>query len=287
MIFLFCILSFVLLFFFFYKDDRDGRDDKDDKYKENYIYYKKRKYPKVYIYLLCFNEEYVIESTILHYRRKFPGCVITIMDNYSTDNSVDIAKKYNCIIQYWENDIEKGKISEHMYRKLKNNLWKEHKYKDAWIITCDMDEWIEIDWEELLEEDKKGTTIISTYGINIVADSKREDLKDIDLSKENKGYHDNDYSKNICFKVPDIKEINFDIGSHTISPIGNIKYSDKKYILRHMNYLGLKYLIYKLKGRHLRLSQENIKNNWGVQYTNDVEKIKTSYNEAAKKIKKE
>ena len=110
---------------------------------------------------------------------------------------------------------------------------------------------------------------------------------DINLFNQNQGYHDKDYSKNICFKIPDIKEINFSIGGHGIEPEGNIKYSQKVYHLKHMNYLGLPYSIYKLKGRHLRLSQENIRNNWGTdRYTNDMGRIISLYKTALEKIGK-
>jgi len=208
------------------------------------------------------------------------------MDNYSTDNSVEIAKKHGCSVFYWENTLENGKISEHLYRSLKNNKWKENQDENAWIVSSDMDEWIDITDAELLEEEKKGVTIIDTTGFQIVGESKEKDLSDIDLLTQNTGYFDKVYSKKICFKVPEIREINFDIGAHTISPVGNVKYSEKKYIMKHLNYLGENYLIYKYQGRNKRLSDENKRCGWGNQYTNDVQNIKNAYQNAYQNSKK-
>ena len=69
----------------------------------------------IYIYILCYNEEILIENTIKHYKNNFPNSIIIILDNYSTDNSINIAKKYNCNIEKWKSDV----IDEHKYLELK------------------------------------------------------------------------------------------------------------------------------------------------------------------------
>ena len=46
----------------------------------------------IQLYLYCYNEELIIESTILHYKKMFPTINITILDNESTDKSAEIAE---------------------------------------------------------------------------------------------------------------------------------------------------------------------------------------------------
>jgi glycosyltransferase involved in cell wall biosynthesis len=68
----------------------------------------------VTIYTITYNEELMIEFFINHYRKKFPGCEIVVFDNYSTDKTVEIAKKI----------IAKLNISIQIIKFLKENILK-------------------------------------------------------------------------------------------------------------------------------------------------------------------
>ena len=102
--------------------------------------------PKVHVYLLCYNEEVIIES-VLRYYSSF--CTrIFILDNYSTDKSMDIAKQFeNVTIIQWENN---GFLDDKKHIELKTELYKLYSRKDGkytqeiadWVIVCDMDELI-------------------------------------------------------------------------------------------------------------------------------------------------
>jgi hypothetical protein len=157
---------------------------------------------------------------------------------------------------------------------IRNNIWND--VTSGWVIMCDMDEWLEITENDLINEEEKGTTIITTNGCNIVGNSKTIDLSDIDLFTLNEGVYSDNFSKKILFKVPDVK-INFWWGAHTCSPTGNVKYSERIYTLKHMNYLGLDYLVEKHRKRYDRNELMRYKG-MNIHYSNKKEKVIHEFN---------
>lgn len=207
---------------------------------------------KVCIYILCYNEECIIEKTLKHYKTIFPYSKIVVCDDGSNDNSLIIADKYSCeTLKIWDNNLKLSK-----YQNIRNNLWK--KADSDWVIFCDMDELLCITEKDLENEEKYGTTIISTQGVSIVGNSTTYNLKDIDIYNLNVGMQDEWYSKNICFNKKYIKEINFTDGCHKCAPIGNIKFSKKIYFLYHYSLLGRNYNIHRYTILYERFKSKNI-----------------------------
>ena len=104
------------------------------------------------VFLFCHNEQVLLPYAINHYKLYLPSCKITILDNESTDNSVETAKAMGCNIMTWSsNNI----FNEFMLRDLKNNTWKN--LKDGWVIMADMDEWVCVNEQNLKEEFEIGT----------------------------------------------------------------------------------------------------------------------------------
>jgi glycosyltransferase involved in cell wall biosynthesis len=232
----------------------------------------------LHLYLLCYNESILIGPTIDHYQNRFPNVKITILDNESTDNSAEIAISKNCSIHYWSS----SGIDDNKYIEFKNNIWKDQSlHDDIWVIVADMDEWLSITEEELQFENDKGTTVISTLGYNIVGNSLERDLIDIHLHSLDKGIYWPDENKSICFKRSAIQEMNYQLGAHTCNPIGNIVYSERKYILKHMEPLGLPFMIHKFTERYKRTEKKRNEGEWwaGLHYSDNVFKIKSRYDE--------
>ena len=225
----------------------------------------------VTIFLLCYNEELLLPLTLKYYRNKFPNATFVLVNNCSTDKSCDIAKENGMEIRSFDSG---DKHCEVHAMRIKNTIWND---TNGWIIMCDMDEWLDISEDELTKEDEKGTTIITTQGFNIVGDSKTIDLSDIDLFSLDKGFRDENYSKNILFKAPDVL-INFWWGAHKCFPTGNIKYSENTYILKHFNYLGEEYLINKYFKRYERTEYARSIGMNG-HYTKDTHKLTNMYKE--------
>jgi glycosyltransferase involved in cell wall biosynthesis len=198
----------------------------------------------VNVFLLCYNEKEIIASTIKHYRAMFPGCKITILDNMSSDESPEIARQLGCSIRQFDTG---GNFDDYKNQEQRNECWK--RIRNEWIIVCDMDEWLCITKDELIEEDKKGTTVLTVKGYEIIGDSNLEDLSDINLHQLKMGMISPSENKPICFKAGPIIEMRFEIGGHRAFPEGKVKWSEKSYTLKHMNHLGLAFKLARTKTR--------------------------------------
>jgi hypothetical protein len=225
----------------------------------------------VHIFLFCYNESILIRHTISHYKRLLPHCQITILDNMSTDDSVIIAKQLGCKIVQFNTNRQQNEIQQQL---LRNIHWQ--KYNNKWIIFADMDEWLYISENELIEENNKGTTILKVKGYNIIGDSKTLDCSDINLHNLSSAIYHSPESKNVCFKSGPIKDMNYSVGGHTCNPVGNIKYSDNEYILKHMDYLGLPYKLNKQSIRFLR-SEKARQDGFDTHYATPLDEIRNNH----------
>ena len=223
------------------------------------------------IFLLCFNESALLPHTIKHYKKYVPSCKITIYDNESTDNSVEIAKELGCSVVSWNSkNIHDGDIMT----RLRNSVWKT--CVSGWIIMADMDEFICVTEEDLQTELASGTTILKIQGYEMIGESATIDLSDIDLQDIRKFVSNRHESKNLCFLREAITEMNYGPGSHKCRPSGTIKYSARTYINKHMNYLGLNFITDKMIKRYNRSHKMRAKGH-STHYTNDVAKIRGRY----------
>lgn len=233
---------------------------------------------KITIFLLCFNEEALIAHTIAHYRSQFPTCSIVIVDNGSTDRSVSLAIANRADVTFFSSGNQQ---QEAIMRDVRNTIWKQAK--DGWIIMADMDEWLVITEKELEEEDQKGTTILTTQGFQIVGDSQTDSLTDLtflDLSHLHHGFLDEHFSKRVLFKIPEV-DIRFGWGSHTCDPVGTVVYSERTYLLKHMNYLGLPYLLEKHRRRYAR-NEHSRSRGMNGHYLNDPAAVQREYESLAR-----
>ena len=228
----------------------------------------------VNVFLLCFNESPLLPHTVNHYKKYLPSCKITIFDNESTDNSVEIAHNLGCSVISWSsNNI----MNEFIQSDIKNNSWK--CIKTGWIIMADMDEFICVTEEDLTKEMKLGTTILDIKGYDMIGESETLDLSDINLQEIIKYNDKPTESKNLCFLREKITEMNYSYGAHSCNPIGeNLKYSSTTYMNKHMDLVGLKFYINKNIERHKRtILMRNCGQN--IHYLQDKDKIEHVYKE--------
>lgn len=220
----------------------------------------------VTVHVITYNEELMIEFFINHYRKNFPNCKIVIYDNESTDNTIEIAKKYGCeIITYSTNNT----LSDQKYLEIKNNCWKTSE--TDWNIICDCDELIEVTSEDLINEENLGTNCFKFEGFSMM-----NNTDEINISKMKYGFKDVGYGKNYLFNKKYINDINYAPGAHTSNPTltnpNKLKYSDKIYRALHYKYLSPQYTIDRNSLFNKRLSEENKRKGWGIQYSFSDEK---------------
>ena len=235
---------------------------------------------EITIYLLCYNEEVMLQHTLDHYYKRFPKATIIIIDNESTDRSAEIARARGCTVISWNTGNESNIIK---HTELKNNIWKSAL--TDWVIIADMDEWAEITEADLIKEDFLGSTILHFRGVQIVAQSQSILLDDIDLHSLTTGYFEIIFNKHVCFKRTAIEEMNFSRGAHSSNEKGIIKYGKTIYKLKHMNFLGLPWFRQKMIDRYKRTDYNRTKLRCSGHYSNQESVILAKFNRAVELAK--
>jgi glycosyltransferase involved in cell wall biosynthesis len=203
-------------------------------------------------FAIAWNEERLIEQYLEWY--SFADS-ITILDNYSTDRTVEIALSRGCTVEQY--GIE-GALDDREILKVKNNCWKN---SDAdWVIVGDMDEFLyHPNLVKLL--DTTDATVIQAKGYHMISEEP-------DLCKNVKtGCYDSKYNKSICFKPKEIDDMGWNVGCHFSTPVGkNIKILVGEVKMLHFSYIGRQ----KFKDRWAltgsRLSVRNKEQDWGLEY---------------------
>lgn len=230
------------------------------------------------VFVMGFNEEVLMEFFISHYRSRFPGCLIYVYDNESTDDTAKIARANGCEVMPYKTD---GKVNDDILRTHKNNVWK--KSSTDWVLVCDMDELIDINEEQLKQEEAKGTTMIRGTAYNMVNMAETIDLRD--LAAMNQGFRDWFYDKTVLWDRRQIEDVNYNYGAHQCHPEGNVCYNTTSYLLRHYKHLGADYMIHRLQYSVDRSSEFNLIRGLGPCKMQEPEVIRQGF-EAARAMAK-
>lgn len=229
------------------------------------------------LHILCFNEAGIIRLVLRHYKKFCRN--LYVYDNYSTDNSREIAEEEGAIVSLFGDKW----FDDENNRQQKNKCWIG---SDAdFVICCDMDEvlyspYIVTDLLKAGRLDK--ATIIKTIGWQIMSD----EMPKHDLTEITNGYRFDNYSKNICFNPKAIKEINYNPGAHRIDPVGDVVYSTEElYVLHYKHIGGVQRTIDRYKEYQPRMSKNNRRNGWGVHYNRSEQSIREEWNERMAKSK--
>ena len=159
---------------------------------------------------------------------------------------------------------------------LKNSIWKVAE--TDWVIMADMDEHLCVTHQDLQSEHRLGTSLLRIQGIDIIGESHRNDLLDIDVTAIRKGVPNSNESKSLCFRKDEIKAINYYPGAHLCRPTGNVVHSEKLYTNRHANWLGLAFSQRKIVARFENSVEMRTEHGVATHYTDDLVAIETQYN---------
>lgn len=207
---------------------------------------------KFEIFCPVYNEEYMLPFMIKHYLRCLKGHSVkfNIYDNGSTDDTVKIAKKYECYIGVYETG---GKINDNLLKEFKNNIWK--KSIADFVIIIDCDEFIEV-----LPDKLKRCTIAKSKGYDMLGylDHTPDTIEN--------GIRHTPEDKTCVFNPNKITAINYEVGAHTCKPEGTLIYTAEPFKLFHMKAHSLNYMIGKFEESQKRLSSLNKEKGWGKHY---------------------
>jgi glycosyltransferase involved in cell wall biosynthesis len=217
--------------------------------------------PLLEVFTTSFQESKTIKELIDFYRERIPGCLITVQDNMSTDNTKEICEENGVkFIQFDTND----KMDEKTLIHLRNTSWKNSTAK--FIIVCDSDELVDVTEEDLMFCDKVKTwNVCKCDGVELFGHD--EFFKDSFYGVKSEGY-----SKTILFHKDSINSMNFAAGSHTCHPTPNeghsivyTQYPFKLYHTKWQNYEeGIKRQNFiKLRG----VSDDSKSKGWNFHYS--------------------
>lgn len=174
-------------------------------------------------YFIGFNIQETIAFTIRHYQ-KFCHRIV-YFDNFSTDNSRDIAKELGAEVHLFG---RAGVLDDQAYVDLKNSCWKGDD--SDYVIVCDDDELV------LCPPANTEATIFKTQGYGMFS----EKMPQKEWTEILTGVPDSQYSKLAIFSPKKIKEIGYVYGchGHQTKPHGTLFYSAITIPLLHYRTVG-------------------------------------------------
>jgi len=225
---------------------------------------------KIALFMPTWNEGYSLRQVLSYYKSQ--GITdIFLFDNGSTDDTLKIAKEFNCHVS----KMMQNELDDRNYLQIKNHFWKDYRDYD-FVICCDADEVLyhpDTLYSALNRE--QTATIIKPQGWNVYSSLQIHKSNVLEIST---GFFDTNFSKTVCFDPHEIKEINYQFGAHTCKPTGNVVYSSDSYYLLHIRCIGgVQRMIDRHKAYSERMSDFNKKNGLGVHYLRSEQEIKEEW----------
>lgn len=214
---------------------------------------------KIEVFCLCGNEEKLMPYYMRHYNQ---FAKVILLANNCTDSTMDIARSMGAEVH---NLIIPDEIDDFLFVAIRNEYWKTSKAD--WIIWADADEFIyHPNLLNILSKTK--ATAILPHFYNMYSETfpttEGQIYDEVKLGVR-WGGETNEYGKVNVFKLPDIKEINYNPGCHRVKLEGNVILDDNSGIKTlHMRNMGAQFIIERNIERAARLSEVNKRNGFGL-----------------------
>jgi glycosyltransferase involved in cell wall biosynthesis len=223
------------------------------------------------VFTLTYNNEKMLKYFLRHYSTFCSK--ITVFDNQSTDNTVNVAKGYGAeVIEYDTNNT----FDEATLVNICNSCWKGSGAD--WVIIVAVDEFVYHPEIIKVLERVNGTVIYLPF-YNMFSDKFPETEGQIydevmmgTLAPWGKALS--------LFRPTALTSTNYDPGGHGANPIGSIVIERNSGIkILHMSCLGKDYIREHNRIGASRLSDQNKLNGWGCHYYQSEEEWEKPYNE--------
>ena len=233
---------------------------------------------EVHLYTLCYNEMALLPFAVDYW--KTVADKVFVLDNGSNDGSIEYLQNIPGVevIHFGDGSGFNDKVN----MRVKNHVWKASRGKADFVIVTDFDEFMYAKdlRAELQGMKDRGETICKPRGYNIYSKTfpKYQEGK---LCHEicGKGIKDKMFCKVTIFNPNEIREMRYEPGAHNCRPLGNVKWytGDKIFLLHHKN-VGIDYVLSRNATYRKRLSKDNQRMGWGVQYSIVEKKIREDFN---------
>jgi hypothetical protein len=232
---------------------------------------------KIHVYTICYNEAKLLPFFIRHYQQFAEK--IVFYDNESTDNSKAIIESSDkCFYKSYSSGNE---IRDDIYRKLKNDMWKESRGEADFVIIVDLDEFVySKDMLSYLKRMKKlNVALIRPRAFDMITDEFNWNSESQITQMVNSGYRNSGMfmDKPCIFNPNRTSEINYTTGAHSCGRKGSgFGYGHKgipqffgKFYMLHYKFLTLDNVIERNTVLKNRLSAKNKQKGHGAHYLKD------------------
>lgn len=224
--------------------------------------YTPRTPPSLHLYLMTYNDEELLPWVIQYYQRSLSNFSFTIVDNESTDRTPQMARELGGSVKiFHSNGMEEAKKMN-----ARNTMWKESQ--SDWVIVADSDEVLQICDRMLIALELENANVAKSTITYHMIDGKDPDV----ISDIRTGVRDTSgrWFKSLLFKPKDIKDMGYSPGSHRSNPVPkdgtSIRHTTYPILLYHYKYFLKKRFERGHLARGARLSEDNLKHQWGIQY---------------------